>query len=300
MSPARASRSIPTFYLYGERREIATATDPLHIEDIPSRSRKYLWRIGTHRHQNLCQCILLGAGQATVDLDGRQGPVQGPAAIIIPAGTVHGFRFSPETQGHVLTVDLDRLLALTAPSHQVPIHRLFCAPRIVDLQLDQPFVDRASQLLSALLHEFHQPDSIGTPIGGWLAMSLLSMMAHKTATHAPADPHVGEDPHRLRKFRLSLESNLLKHWPVARYARQLSLSETSLNRLCRRLTGHTAFDLIQQRLALEARRRLMYVAAPVTALAAELGFKDAAYFCRFFRRHNGMSPGEYRRRQAGG
>jgi AraC family transcriptional activator of pobA len=87
---------------------------------------------------------------------------------------------------------------------------------------------------------------------------------------------------------------------VARYARQLALSESSLNRLCRRLTGHTAFELIQQRMALEARRRLVFVAGSVAALAAELGFKDAAYFCRFFRRHNGVSPGEYRRGQAGG
>ena len=42
------------------------------------------------------------------------------------------------------------------------------------------------------------------------------------------------------------------------------------------------------------------VAGSVAALAAELGFKDTAYFCRFFRRHNGVSPGEYRRGQAGG
>jgi AraC family transcriptional activator of pobA len=45
---------------------------------------------------------------------------------------------------------------------------------------------------------------------------------------------------------------------------------------------------------------LVFVAGSVAALAAELGFKDAAYFCRFFRRHNGVSPGEYRRGQAGG
>jgi AraC family transcriptional regulator, transcriptional activator of pobA len=298
MRPVRALRNIPTFSLYGERRESSTDTDPLHIEDIPSRSRKYLWRIGMHRHQNLYQCVLVDMGEATVDLDGSRGSVQGPAAIIIPAGTVHGFRFSPETRGYVLTVDLDRLLALAAPPHHAPIHGLFSAPRIVDLQVDKPFAEHASQLLSAVLHEFRQPESINTPIGGWLAISVLSMMAHKTAMSLPSQ--ASQDLDRLRRFRLSLESNLLKHWPAARYAGQLSISETSLNRLCRRLTGYTAFDLIQQRLALEARRRLLYIAGPVAALATELGFKDAAYFCRFFRRRNGMSPGEYRKSQGGG
>jgi AraC family transcriptional activator of pobA len=300
MSPMRASRKIPTFSLYGERREVAAHTDAMHIEDIPSRSRKYLWTIGAHRHQNLCQCVLVRDGQATVDLDGSERVLKAPAAIIIPAGTVHSFRFTPNTQGYVLTVDLDRLLALTAPPHQAPIHGLFSLPRVLDLQLDQPLAERAAQLLGALLQEFRQPDSSHAPIGSWLAMSVLSIMAQRTALHLPADPHTGQDMERLRSFRLSLESHLLKHWPVARYARQLALSEARLNRLCRRLTGYTAFDLIQQRLALEARRRLVYIARPVSALAAELGFKDAAYFCRFFRRHNGMSPGEYRRRQGGG
>ena len=76
--------------------------------------------------------------------------------------------------------------------------------------------------------------------------------------------------------------------------------DSELNRLCRRLTGCTAFELIQQRLVLEARRRLVYAGSSVSAIAAELGFKDPAYFSRFFRRHGGLSPNEFRRRHHGG
>ena len=47
---------------------------------------------------------------------------------------------------------------------------------------------------------------------------------------------------------------------------------------------------------LEARRKLTYIAAPVSRLAYELGFQDPAYFCRFFRKHTGMTPSEFRRR----
>ena len=97
-----------------------------------------------------------------------------------------------------------------------------------------------------------------------------------------------------------IESNYLKHWPVARYARMLGVSESSLNRLCRGLIGVTTFDVVQQRLALEARRRLIYAAGPVSSIGAELGFKDPAYFCRFFRKHCGISPAAFRRRQSGG
>jgi AraC family transcriptional activator of pobA len=134
------------------------------------------------------------------------------------------------------------------------------------------------------------------------------MLAAATVTLAPAEPPPGEaavvpagqDLRRLQRFRTLVESHYLKHWPVERYAAHLALSESSLNRLCRALTGTTAFDIIQQRLALEARRRLAFVAGSVATLAAELGFKDPAYFSRFFHKHNGMSPTQFRRRQAGG
>jgi AraC family transcriptional activator of pobA len=108
------------------------------------------------------------------------------------------------------------------------------------------------------------------------------------------------DLERLRRFRQLLEANHLKHWPVQRYARELALSESSLNRLCMSLGLGTAFEAIQQRLALEAQRRLIFVAGPVAMIAAELGFKDPAYFCRFFRKHTGVSPTVFRHRQAEG
>jgi AraC family transcriptional activator of pobA len=301
MTLTHASRRlVPTFALYGESRAAPAATDALHVEDIPSRSRKYLWRIGAHRHRNLCQCVFVTGGKASFDLDGQRGALEGPCAIVIPAGTIHGFRFRAETQGYVLTADLDRLLGLAATTHQAPIQALFERPRAVDLTSDVPFAERAASLLERLLREFREPESLAAPVSSWLACGVLWLLAHKSATQAPFDAHLGRDLDRLRRLRVSIETHLTQHWPVTRYARELSLTPNRLNRLCRRLTGFSAFDLIQQRMALEARRRLLFVAGSVTALAGELGFKDAAYFCRFFRRRNGMSPHEYRRRQGGG
>ena len=68
-----------------------------------------------------------------------------------------------------------------------------------------------------------------------------------------------------------------------------------LNRLTRAETGQSALDLVHARLAREACRRLTYVAAPISKLAFELGFDDPAYFCRFFKRHTGFNPRDYRR-----
>jgi AraC family transcriptional activator of pobA len=220
--------------------------------------------------------------------------------MIIPAGTVHSFNFRSDTQGHVLTADIDQLLRTASPAHQLPIEGLFSMPRAIDLNADPQLARRAARLLEELAQEFRQPGSSAAPVGSWLACCVLWILAMGTAAHGARVTHGSQDAERLRRFRHLIESHYLKHWPVLRYARQLALSETSLNRFCRHFAGVTAFDLIQQRLALEARRRLVYAASSVRGIAAELGFKDPAYFSRFFRRHSGMSPNEYRRRHHGG
>jgi AraC family transcriptional activator of pobA len=292
-------RNIPIFSLYGET-PAAAQTEGVHIETIQSRSRKYLWRIGTHRHTLLSQCVLVTAGPVTVTLDDTCAVLAGPAVMIIPAGTVHSFRFRADTLGSVLTVDLSRVLSMAAAVHQSPIETLFSAPRAIDLREDPQLATRAAQLLDRLAQEFEQPDSWAAPVGGWLACCVLWVLALGTAARGGSEIHSSRDAERLRRFRHLIEAQYLKHWPVERYARHLALSETSLNRLCRRLAGSTAFDLIQQRLTLEARRRLVYAASSVSGIAVELGFKDPAYFSRFFRRHSGVSPVEFRRRHHGG
>jgi AraC family transcriptional activator of pobA len=288
-------RGIPSFALYGER-SAPIETDPLHIETIRSRSSKYLWRIDTHRHAGLSQCLYLTEGRAAVDLDDAHSALTGPALIIIPAGTVHGFSFAADTRGYVLTLDLGRLLRLASAAHRAPINALFSAPRILNFATDAALAARSLRLFEALLEEFQQPDSLLAPVSGWLGCSLLAVLASGVSNAAPCGPLRDPDLDRLGRFRQLLEAHYVEHWPVSRYARELALSESSLNRLCRGLAGGTAFEVVQLRLALEARRRLTYVAGPVAMIAAELGFKDPAYFCRFFRKHAGVSPTAFRRR----
>ncbi len=293
-------RSIPSFSLYGERADVRLKTDALHIEDIPSRSRKYLWKIGAHRHAGKCQCVVVTRGAASAELEGARIAIDAPAAIVIPADAVHGFRFHADTEGYVLTADLARLFGSAAAPQRASVEALFAAPGLIPLAAHPDLARRIELLLGRLLEEFRQPDSLVAPVGTWLACSALWLVANAQPGPTPAAVPNDADLERLRRFRLLIEAQYLRHWPVARYARQLGLSETSLNRLCRRRAGATAFELIQQRLALEARRRLAYVAGSVANIGEELGFSDPAYFCRFFRRHNGVSPSAFRRRAAGG
>jgi AraC family transcriptional activator of pobA len=294
-------RRIPSFSLYGEKIPGNCPADPLHIEDIQSRSRKYLWTIAAHRHVGLCQCVFLTSGTVIRELEDARGIFVGPVAILVPAGTIHAFKFRAESQGFVLTFDLASLLSQTGSPQRAPIAHMFSMPRTIDLTADGAMAARLAQIFDSLLQEFRQPDGFKSPAIGWLASAALWVLAAHPGAHADNLIPLGRDDlERLWRFRQLLERRYAQHWSVERYARVLAVSATSLNRLCRSQTGVTAFELIQRRVALEARRRLVYVPKSVAAIAAELGFKDPAYFSRFFRKHSGMSPGMFRRRQESG
>ena len=58
--------------------------------------------------------------------------------------------------------------------------------------------------------------------------------------------------------------------------------------------GRTASEAIHARRMLEARRLLLHTGLGVGAIAERLNFSDASYFVRFFKRHAGATPREFR------
>ena len=75
---------------------------------------------------------------------------------------------------------------------------------------------------------------------------------------------------------------------------QLRLSPNHLNAICRQVADKTASTLIHERVMAEARRLLRHSSQTVGEVAHALGFADAAYFSRFFRKQAGLSPEAYR------
>lgn len=291
----RPAARLPIFALYGE--EGVPAADLLHIESIDSRSRLYNWEIGAHVHQGLHQLLWLRAGSVDAMLDETRSRSEGPAALVIPPGVAHAFRFSRDCDGYVLTVDASALAEGDASAAGDALHALFVSPRVFSLDADAPDAARLHALFAALHAEAHAADDADGPVPTWLARAIVWRMAQIGRREQQSGRRRTQGrPALYTRWVVLLESHYRDHWPVSRYAEKLGLSAERLNRIVRSETGHGAQRLIHNRLAREACRRLVHVAAPVSRLAFELGFDDPAYFCRFFKRHTGLSPRAYRQR----
>jgi AraC family transcriptional regulator, transcriptional activator of pobA len=280
---------IPVYALYGEREQ-PFLPERLHCESIPERSRLYDWEIGLHRHDLFVQVLHVRAGSGESRLDGRVVSLKPPCVVWIPVRHEHGFRFSHDIDGEVITVvaqHADSLLGSEDLSAR--LRAPLCLP------LDEDARGRAAAGALAMLSEEIHGRAVGrlAAIESSLRVALLRLarMATPEAAHPLGDRRTMA---HVQRFTALIDRHFRGTKPLAFYARELGVSVPQLNRVCRRHLGGSALQVIQRRLLHEAERDLAYSSLSVKAIALTLGFADAAYFSRFFSRHAGCSPSEFR------
>jgi AraC family transcriptional activator of pobA len=286
---------VPQFALYGESAS-AAGNELVHIELIETRSRLYDWEIANHTHSGLFQILFLLGGHVSARIDTEIWDCSGPSVITIHPSVVHGFHFSAEAYGYVLTVDQSILSHERIGSSVDIFSGLFLQPLALDLHAAPEAMKKIEALLQQMLLEFSEPLRDHTLMLDWLTRCVLLLLLRQHADRRQADLSGHADFELFSRLRASVEENYKAQWSVAQHAAALNVTESRLNRLCVKLTGKSAFDLLQQRLMLEARRRLTYVPASISSIAYELGFQDPAYFSRAFKRATGMTPKGFRER----
>ncbi|WP_051890023.1 AraC family transcriptional regulator [Chryseobacterium vrystaatense] len=86
-----------------------------------------------------------------------------------------------------------------------------------------------------------------------------------------------------------------KEWKsVGDYSFILGISAKHLTEVIKEETGHTALQVIHERLLLESRYLLKHTSCSIKECAYALGFESPSYFTRFFKNNTGYSPNQYR------
>lgn len=98
----------------------------------------------------------------------------------------------------------------------------------------------------------------------------------------------------VENFKGLIEKKFKDVIAIVDYARLLNITPNYLNILVKKTTGLTATEFLHNRVILEAKRLLINNHYDIVQVAFELGFKDASYFSRFFKRLAGMSPSAFR------
>lgn len=286
----QATNTVPVFKLYGELHGWPTP-DLLHCESILQRSRLYEWHIRVHQHAELVQLLYLHKGRAEIEIEGTTTVVMESCIQVVPALCIHGFRFSPGTEGYVLSLALPLLRRFENQFDRQ--FDVLSQPQCVPVKASRGHI-RA--LFTALREEYCEDHDAREMMLHSLLGALLVWLNRQYLPTPVTEDKAERKRSVMRHFSRLIESHYREHMPLAEYARLVGLSVTHLNYLCREFYGCSALGVLHQRLMLEARRNLQYTSMTIAQLSDYLGFTDAAYFSRFFRRYSGESPKVFRKK----
>ena len=285
---------VPSFFLYGEppRR---VEDHFLHIEALDDRSRPNNWNIRPHAHAALNHVFCLTAGGGAIHAESLDTRFRTPCSILIPARTIHAFEFDDDTSGTVLTVSETFLREQLVRDSE--FGELFSAPCLLEFSLN----NRDAQSIYASLQRLTLELAWRAPghaaaVESQLQVILVALLRLDHRGRDEVKRAQNRQAELVARFRNLLESEFRTNKSLTHYARQLGISSSRLRTVCMEFTHRSPIQLLQDRELLEAKRALLYSNISVAEAGYQLGFDDPAYFTRFFTKHTGMSPREFRRR----
>ena len=253
------------------------------------------WSLDTASASALGRIVHISAGRG--ELTHAQGllALRAPEVLWLPAGAGRALRFEPGSEAVIVGIS-DSMLAVAIGNHADS-----AALRQLTVRLSHLSVHEA-RARDEMLRSMHAIETEARSVGGgsWpyqaahvtIVLALMCRLAGRE--RLPNEPTLGRGAQRLRRFRQLVEAQFREHWPIARYAAELSVSPDRLHDICIASLQRAPTALVHQRLAHEATLLLAGSDQSIERLAADLGFASASHFSRFFKRWMEIGPKAYR------
>ena len=96
------------------------------------------------------------------------------------------------------------------------------------------------------------------------------------------------------RFMMLLEKDYKISRDVNYYAEQMNISSKYLTNIVNQVTGHTPKTIIDQYVILQLKLHLKRTTQSIKEMAWEFHFADVSFFCRYFKKHTGLTPQQIR------
>ncbi|MEU7580848.1 AraC family transcriptional regulator [Streptomyces sp. NPDC041068] len=251
-----------------------------------------------HRH-TFHEIVLVTGGTGGHVVDLSRFALRPPNLCFLTPGQVHHWEDVIGLEGYVILFTDDFLV-----DHPADRYVLRVLGRRSWLDLPDDAAEWAARLVAELDGEYRSGADGFQSVLRALLHVLIVRAARLPAHHQAAAQTVLPEPSpgpRSRPGSMAAEFTTLLGTPegalesVRSCADRLGVSVSYLSEVVKSSTGRTPGELIRQARVHEAKRLLLRTELSVRQIAGRVGFGDPAYFCRFFRRETGASPGDFRR-----
>jgi AraC family transcriptional activator of pobA len=213
--------------------------------------------------------------------------------LLLPTECVHGLDYEIDIDRWVVTIEVSYLTQVNARLHE--FIQLWSAPRMIPLPSTAGTATEFFGLITRLAREL-ESKTVGHVVGTEALLTSLFLMLVR-GTQLDQIDNGGANRNEIRladRFRELIDQHYRQNLPLQEYASTMAVSLVQLRAACASATGQSPTKMIHARIITEAKRNLIFGEMSVEQIAFGLGFSDAAYFTRFFRKEVGEAPSQFR------
>jgi len=246
-----------------------------------------------HKNPNSYEIIQILSGEGSAFLQDRTYPLCAGMLLLIDAASLHCILPSDVSTycRNKLIVDKQYLHKLFAAMQSEKMLLSFFQPHAGScFYLKETDAEQVDRLFASMESEFARdlPDG-QVPV----CSSLLSIFVLCSRFTQQVMPRTDD---KLAPVMQYVRMHYQEELTVENIAEQMHMSKFYLCHMFRKQTGLTVMQyLYEQRLA-AAKRLLQASSESISDIAYSCGFGSSSHFCTWFRKKEGMSPREYRKR----
>jgi AraC family transcriptional activator of pobA len=276
--------------LYGDEQG-KYSSEYIFLELIATRSQTFNWIIKPHVHSHLFQVFFIQKGSLEFLQGQEKTNIVAPCVLLIPPTFMHGLTYTPDVEGHILSVS------------DGVIHELFKSSTAFLANCDRIHVinnfksengfDSIINTLHTLENELFS-EHLERMIMLKAILSSLFVSLFRLCNIESESQNNSTNGKYFRKF-LQLVKASGQEKSIPSYADELHISPVHLNRICKAMSGKPATELIDQNTIMEAQKYLLHTSYSISEIAYQLNFEYPNYFARKFKKYTRMTPQEFRR-----
>jgi len=241
-----------------------------------------------HRH-DFFYLLILKNGTGNHEIDFTSYNICDHSVFFMRPGQVHQIRLKAESTGYLIQFVNEFYFSNEKVSSQL----LRKAGNLNHYQFNADKFHKLQVILNDIFQEYTSKEQrYQEVIKANMDIFLIELVRRQSTV---ISDHTNLYPQEImEKFSALLERHAFEHKQVAQYAAMLNLSRYQLNSIVKSMLGKTCSALINGYMILEAKRNLLATANQVNQIACHLGYEDVSYFIRFFKKHTGYSPDQFR------
>lgn len=153
-----------------------------------------------------------------------------------------------------------------------------------------------AEFMTYLSHLYQRTESPSSLVS---LQTLLTYLLQGISELCPERPRIKETPgsrhfNQYRIFIRLVHTDYVREHQVSYYALKMNMRPAALCRLVKKESGYTAMEIINNTIIMDAKAQLCTANTPIKDIAVSLGFNNAAFFNKFFKRHTGIPPQKFR------